>query len=74
MGAPKPCGMKRDLLREYMSALEKLKVAQREHEEILAAGTGESGASRSTHRIEAIKAIASAARMRFSAHRHEHRC
>ena len=71
MGAPKPCGMKRDLLREYMAALEKLKVAQTEHEEILAAGTAEGLA---TQRIQAIKALASAARMRFSAHRHEHRC
>ena len=74
MGAPKPCGMKRDLLRAYMAALEKLKVAQREHEEILAGRAGESVASRSTQRIEVIKALASSARMRFSAHRHEHRC
>jgi len=74
MGAPKPCGMKRELLGEYMAALEKLKVAYREYEEILAAGIGESVASRWKQRIEAIKAMASAARMRFSAHRHAHRC
>ena len=70
----KKCELKSELLREYMAALEKLKVAQREHEEILAADTGGGVASRWKQRIEAIKAMASAARMRFSAHRHEHRC
>jgi len=74
MGTPKPCGMKGDLLREYMAALEKLKVAQTQHKEIVAAGTGEGVTTRWTQRIQAIKALASAARMRFSAHRHEHRC
>ena len=70
----KNCDLKRELLREYIAALEKLKVVQDE-EEVLAAGTrGRSIASRCVQRIKAIKALASEARMRFSAHRHEHRC
>ena len=71
----KKCDLKRELLREYMAALEKLKVVQDEYEEVLAAGTrGRGLVSRCVQRIKAIKALASEARMRFSAHRHEHRC
>jgi hypothetical protein len=71
----KNCGLKHELLREYMAALEKLKVVQDEYEEVLAAGTrGRGIASRCVQRIKAIKALASEARMRFSVHRHEHRC
>jgi hypothetical protein len=70
----KKCELKSELLREYMAALEKLKVAHTQYREILAAGIGETVASRWKQRIEAIKALAGAARMRFSAHRHEHRC
>lgn len=72
---PKKCGLKHELLSEYMAALEKLKVVQDEYEDVLAAGThGRGVASRCVQRIKAIKALASEARMRFSAHRHEHRC
>ena len=71
----KKCDLKRELLREYMAALEKLKVVQDEYEEVLAAGTrGRGVSSRCVRRIKAIKTLASEARMRFSAHRHEHRC
>jgi hypothetical protein len=69
-----PCDIKHQLLREYLAALEKLKVAHSEYKEILAAGISERVASRWRQRIGAIKALASAARMRFSVHRHEHRC
>ena len=67
------CDVKRQLLADYMTSLEHLKVAKREHAEILMAGTGDGVVVRSTQRIEGIKAPSSAARARY-AERHQHRC
>jgi hypothetical protein len=70
----KKCEVKSALLREYMAALEKLKVAQQEHKQILAAGTGEGVVLRSRQRIEAFKRLCSTARVKYSDHCHAHRC
>ena len=51
----KPCQMKRDLLLDHLSRLEKPKVAEREHKEILGAGTGDGAAARSAVRIKAMR-------------------
>ena len=51
----KQCEIKTKLLAEYMATLEKFKVAEREHKEILLAGTGQGVVQRSAKRIEAIK-------------------
>jgi nitrate reductase beta subunit len=67
------CDLKRQLLADYMAALKNLKVARREFAEILTAGC-DAMALRSMHRIKAIKELCSAARVRFTTHRHQHRC
>ena len=75
MSSPKSsCEPKRQFLRDYLAALEKLKVAQREYKEMLAMGKGEGVALRSTQRIEAIKALTEAARARYTDHCHVHGC
>jgi hypothetical protein len=51
------CETKRDLLVEYLSSLERLKVAEWEHKELLTAGMGDGVALRSAQRIEAIKSL-----------------
>ena len=66
--------MKRDLLLDYLSTLEKLKVAEREHKEILAAGTSDGAAARSAVRIKAIKALSSLARAKYTEHCRAHHC
>ena len=68
------CDVKRQLLADHLACLERLKVAEREHSEILIAGTGDGVVSRSTFRIEAMKALSSAARARYAEHCHQHRC
>ena len=68
------CEPKRQFLRDYLAALEKLKVAQREYKEMLAVGKGEGVALRSTQRIEAIKALTEAARARYTDHCQVHDC
>jgi len=69
------CDLKRQLLHDYIAALERVKVARREHTEMLvAAGTRDGMALRSSQRIEAIKALCNAIRERYSDHCHLHRC
>lgn len=76
MPSPKlSCDVKRELLRDYIAALERVKVAEREHTEMLVtAGTTDGMAVPSSHRIEAIKALRNATRDRYSDHCHVHRC
>ena len=54
------CEVKRELRRDYVAILERVKVARREHTETLAAGGSDSLALRSTQRVAAIKALCSA--------------
>jgi hypothetical protein len=67
------CDVKRQLLADNLACLERLKVAEREHSEILLASS-DGVALRSTQRIEAMKALSSAACARYAAHCHNHRC
>ena len=60
------CDLKRQLLAAYMTSVEHLRVAKREHAEILAAGTGDGVVVRSTQRIEGLKALSIAARARYA--------
>ena len=69
-----PCQIKRDLLVEYLSTLERLKGAEREHKEILATGRSDGVAARSWVRIQAIKALSSLARTKYTEHCRAHRC
>ena len=71
---PKPCEVKRDLLVEYLSTLERLKVADWEHKQILAAGMGDGVTLRSAQRIEEIKSLCRAARVEYTEHCRTHRC
>jgi hypothetical protein len=71
---PKPCEVKRDLLVEYLSTLQQLKVADWEHKQILVVGTGDGVALRSAQRIEAIKSLCTEARVKYIAHCRAHRC
>ena len=74
MPSPKlSCDVKRELLHDYIAALERVKVAEREHTEMLLTAT-DGMALRSSHRLEAIKALRNAARDRYSDHCHAHRC
>ena len=66
--------MKGDLLIDYLFALERLKVAQFEHKEILTIGIGDGLALRSAQRIEAIKAECRMSRAKFTEHCRAHRC
>ena len=69
------CDVKRELLRDYIAALERVKVARREHTEMLvAAGTSDGLALGSSQRVEAIKALCNTVRERYSDHCHVHRC
>jgi hypothetical protein len=68
------CDLKRQLFADYLACLERWKMAQLEHQEILTAGTGGNLVSRSTLRVEATKALSSAARARYSEHCQAHRC
>ena len=75
MGSSKtPCEIKRDLLVDYLSALERLKVAQWEHKEILTIGIGDGLALRSAQRIEAIKAACRISMAKYTEHCRAHRC
>ena len=69
-----PCEVKRDLLVAYLATLERLKVADWEHKQIVAAGTVNGAGLRSVQRIEAIKALRNAARDRYSYHCNVHYC
>ncbi len=74
MPSPKlSCDVKRELLHVYIAALERVKVAEREHTEMLLTAT-DGMALRSSHRLEAIKSLRNAARERYSDHCHVHRC
>jgi len=74
MPSPKLCcDVKRELLHVYIAALERVKVAEREHAEMLLTAT-DGMALRSSHRLEAIKSLRNAARDRYSDHCHVHRC
>ena len=75
MGSSKtPCEIKRDLLVDYLSALERLKVAQWEHKEILTMGMADGLALRSAQRIEAIKSLCRGAKAKYTEHCRAHRC
>ena len=75
MGVAKtPCQIKRDLLLEHLSKLERLKVAEREHKEILAVGPSDGAAARSAVRIQAMKALSSLARAKYTEHCRAHHC
>ena len=69
-----PCQIKRDLLVEHLTMLERLKVAERAHKEIVAGGTSDGAAARSGVRILAIKALSSLARAKYAEHCQAHRC
>jgi hypothetical protein len=69
-----PCQIKRDLLVDYLSTMERLKVAQWEHKEILTIGIGDGLALRSAQRIEAIKSLCRTARAKYTEHCRAHRC
>ena len=69
-----PCQIKRDLLVEHLFMLERLKVAEREHKKILAAGTSDGAAARSAVRIQAIKALSSLVRAKYTEHCRAHQC
>jgi len=69
-----PCEIKRSLLLEHLSALERLKLAEREHKEILKAGIGDGLVLRSAQRIEEIKSLCRAARVEYTEHCRAHRC
>jgi len=64
-----PCETQNALLAEYLAELEKMRVAQREHVEILKAGTG--GAK---PQLEELMNECSAARSRHVEHRRDHHC
>ena len=68
------CDVKRQLLADYLARLERCKVAEQEHKEILTVGTGDGVVLRSTQRIEAIKAMSGEARARYAEHCHALRC
>ena len=68
------CEMGTELLGEYMATLEKFKVAEREHKEILLAGTGQGVVQRSVKRLDATKNLCTTARENYSDHCKVHRC
>ena len=75
MGVSKtPCQIKRDLLVEHLVMLERLKIAEEEHKEILAAGTSGGAAARSAVRIKAMKGLSSLARAKYTEHCRAHHC
>ena len=63
--------MKRDLLVAYLSTLERLKAADWEHKQIVAAGIDGVG---SAQRIEEVKLLCRAARVEYTEHCRAHRC
>ena len=56
--------LKRQLLADYLACLERLKAAEREHSEVLLTDSDDA-VLRSAQRIEAMKAVCSAARARY---------
>ena len=66
--------VKTELLREYLATFGQFKVAEREHKEILLAGTGQGVVQRSAKRVEAIKKLFTTARENYSDHCKAHRC
>ena len=66
-----PCETQRALLAEYLTELEKMKVAQREHVEILKAGMG---SVTTKPLLEELMNQCSAARSRHVKHRRDHHC
>jgi hypothetical protein len=71
---PTPCEVKRDLLVAYLTTLQRLKLAEWEHKEILAAGMGDGVTLRSAQRIEEVKSRCREARVKYTDHCREHRC
>ena len=69
-GKVSDCDLKLQLLADYMTSLEHLKAAQREHAEILMAGTG----GGVVVWIDGIKALSSAVCAPYAEHCHQHRC
>ena len=61
------CDVKRQLLAEHLACLDRLRLAEREHSEFLPASS-DGVVLRSSQRIEAIKALSSAARARYAEH------
>jgi hypothetical protein len=68
-----PCDVKRQLLLDYLAALEDLKVARREHSEILMSGS-RSVALGSAQRIKEFETLSKENRARYTKHSHKHRC
>jgi len=68
------CEVKTELLRDYLATLENFKALEREHNEILLAGTGQGMVERSAKRVEAIKQLCTTARENYSDHCKAHRC
>jgi hypothetical protein len=65
------CAIQRELQAAYLTAVERLGVAQLEHAETLPIGMA-SAVSKTL--LEELKEECSAARVRFTAHRHQHHC
>ena len=66
-----PCETQRALLAEYLTELEKMRVAQREHVEILKAGMG---VVTTNPVLEELMNQCIAARSRHVKHRRDHQC
>jgi hypothetical protein len=68
------CDIKRELFADYLACLDRWKIAQIEHEDILTGGTVGGVVSRSALGMEAKKALSTAARARYAEHCQAHRC
>ena len=66
-----PCAIHRELLAAYLTAVEKVSVAQSKYAEILTIGMA--GAVSKTL-LEELKEECSAAQSRYVKHRHQHAC
>jgi len=66
-----PCAIHRELLAAYLTAVEKVGVAQREYVEPLTKGMA-SAVSKTL--LEELKEECSAAQSRYFKHRHQHTC
>jgi hypothetical protein len=66
-----PCAIHRELQAAYLTAVERVGVAQREYAEILTIGMA-SAVSKTL--LEEVKEECSAARLRYVKHRHQHTC
>jgi len=66
-----PCAIHRELQAAYLTAVQKVGVAQREYAEILTIGMA-SAVSKTL--LEELKEECSAARSLYAKHRHQHTC